>query len=175
MVPARRASSSGKGAAGAKGEDDEAKMDSKPASSASSATSSSANKGPKAVHKHPLSKCPCCPNIFLPQGLFGHYARVHSGQLCPFSFCPDVDDGEKDRGLVADSHDGCFLTRPNAVGPGDGRIKRSGSSGMDSAGPKRRVGRPRRSSAESEYNDEEEQEDDASEASTRVGTSEEIS
>lgn len=97
---------------------------------------SSKTKPPKRKYSHPLCKCPNCDKVLLPQGLFGHFGRVHSGQLghsarfewknvsyaCPF--CPeDIDSGsphifrtiELAEAHVSSSHTNCHLTRPNAL------------------------------------------------------------
>ena len=47
----------------------------------SSSDSIADRKPPEQLFEHPLCKCPVCPRILPPQGIFGHFGRVHSGQL----------------------------------------------------------------------------------------------
>lgn len=94
-------------------------------------SSSSQNK--KTKSSLPLCRCPSCDKVLAPQGLYGHFGRVHSGQLdngkihrfewskvryvCPF--CPSSDNPkiystlESLEGHIDKSHDVCVLIRPN--------------------------------------------------------------
>ena len=90
----------------------------------------------KQQYSHPLCQCPICPKVFPPTGLFGHFGRVHSGQLghtirfewknvsfmCPY--CPENDDDEPRRTFrtidlaqahVSSHHPNCHLIKPNAM------------------------------------------------------------
>eukprot|EP00581_Thalassiosira_minuscula_P011211 CAMPEP_0183722022 /NCGR_PEP_ID=MMETSP0737-20130205/14100_1 /TAXON_ID=385413 /ORGANISM="Thalassiosira miniscula, Strain CCMP1093" /LENGTH=1794 /DNA_ID=CAMNT_0025952109 /DNA_START=293 /DNA_END=5677 /DNA_ORIENTATION=+ len=142
-------------------------------------SSSGALKGkpPKQKYSHPLCKCPECTKILLPPGLFGHFGRVHSGQLggetarfdwknvtyaCPF--CPDdltYEDSlphifqtiELLEEHVGNDHANCHLTRPNALNNGSNRSGSSSAkpdfvgSASSMNAPARKSQRSRRSSA----------------------------
>ena len=104
-------------------------------SDAKPAAASSTN-NVKQQYSHPLCQCPNCPKVFPPTGLFGHFGRVHSGQLghtyrfewknvsfmCPY--CPENDDDEPRRTFrtidlaqahVSSHHPNCHLIKPNAM------------------------------------------------------------
>ena len=103
----------------------------KAAARESSSSSSSAKK--KAKQSLPLCKCPSCDKVLAPQGIYGHFGRVHSGQLdngevsrfewskvrfaCPF--CPSSDRPkiygtlEKLEAHVDKAHSTCEIIRPN--------------------------------------------------------------
>eukprot|EP00577_Skeletonema_sp_RCC1716_P003627 CAMPEP_0113417350 /NCGR_PEP_ID=MMETSP0013_2-20120614/25602_1 /TAXON_ID=2843 ORGANISM="Skeletonema costatum, Strain 1716" /NCGR_SAMPLE_ID=MMETSP0013_2 /ASSEMBLY_ACC=CAM_ASM_000158 /LENGTH=1594 /DNA_ID=CAMNT_0000304465 /DNA_START=260 /DNA_END=5040 /DNA_ORIENTATION=- /assembly_acc=CAM_ASM_000158 len=96
--------------------------------STSSATKKKANK-----QSLPLCKCPSCDKVLAPQGIYGHFGRVHSGQLdngdvsrfewskvryaCPF--CPSSDKPKIFSSLdtlethVDKNHAVCEIIRPN--------------------------------------------------------------
>ena len=102
----------------------------------------------KQLHAFPIYRCPVqsCPKQFnKPSGLFGHFGRVHSGQLddislpfewndvtylCPF--CPQATDGSTIFNSIEDverhtqeMHPNCYITRPSALRlPGEAVKKR---------------------------------------------------
>ena len=96
-------------------------------------TTSDICKPAKQQYSHPICKCPNCEKMFPPTGLFGHFGRVHSGQLgqafrfewknvsfaCPY--CPDDGEARIFRTIelieahVSSHHPNCHLTRPNAM------------------------------------------------------------
>jgi hypothetical protein len=93
---------------------------------------SGSKKKKAAKSSHPLCKCPSCDKVLAPQGLYGHFGRVHSGQLdtgsvsrfewskvryaCPF--CPSSNNPkiyntfESLEGHVNKSHNACEVIRP---------------------------------------------------------------
>lgn len=142
-------------------------------------------KPPAQRHEHPLCKCPRCDKILPPQGIFGHFGRVHSGQLggdasrfewdkveyaCPF--CLGDDDGSPPRlfrtielieAHVVSHHPHCHLTRPQALSRGSGGVSKPnaiGSAATVAKGLKRKSQRDgRRRSADQEPEEEEEGEE----------------
>lgn len=128
---------------------------------------------PKQQQKHPLCKCPECDKVFAPTGLFGHFGRVHSGQMgghhavfdwnavsyaCPF--CPPGADElrtfrtfELAEAHVDSHHPSCQLVRPNSVG---GSAKKSSSPPkpdvVSSAMPMRKSQRSTRRPADEDDN-----------------------
>ncbi|KAL7552957.1 hypothetical protein ACHAWF_016193 [Thalassiosira exigua] len=102
-------------------------------------SSTSCQKLPSQQSSLPLCKCPACPKILPPQGLCGHFGRVHSGQLegqiakrfeweqvsyvCPF--CPEELQDKSHPNIfgtisllehhVEEDHPNCRLTLPNVL------------------------------------------------------------
>ena len=130
----------------------------------------------KQQYSHPICKCPNCEKMFPPTGLFGHFGRVHSGQLgqtfrfewknvsfaCPY--CPP-DDGETKifrtieliEAHVSSHHPNCHLTRPNSMSNSSPKrkletAKKKPDIGSSSAGVSRKSQRSssRRSSIDDE-------------------------
>jgi len=99
----------------------------------SSSSSSATKKAKKVKQSLPLCKCPSCDKVLAPQGIYGHFGRVHSGQLdngdvsrfewskvryaCPF--CPSSDKPKIFSSLdtlethVEKNHAVCEIIRPN--------------------------------------------------------------
>ena len=121
----------------------------------------------KQQYSHPLCQCPNCPKVFPPTGLFGHFGRVHSGQLghtyrfewknvsfmCPY--CPDNDDDEPRRTFrtidlaqahVSSHHPNCHLIKPNAMSSTP-RQRSSSSNKTDTAADKSSSRKSQRSSS----------------------------
>mmetsp|Transcript_13540 Transcript_13540/g.29082 ORF Transcript_13540/g.29082 Transcript_13540/m.29082 type:complete len:1875 (-) Transcript_13540:137-5761(-) len=156
-------------------------------------------KAPKQNFKHPLCKCPQCTRILPPQGLFGHFGRVHSGQLggetarfewkdvdyaCPF--CPKDLMGKDSPPVifrtielieahVSANHPHCHLTRPNALN----KSRSSSNAARQSPKPDavgsslsgtRKSQRSRRSSANDEPEAEEKDDGNESTASSPAGS-----
>ncbi|KAL9184927.1 hypothetical protein ACHAXT_002704 [Thalassiosira profunda] len=142
-------------------------------------SASEAAKPSKQHQSHPLCKCPSCDRILPPSGLFGHFGRVHSGQVgmgegkkfewknvtyaCPF--CPDADEGELPHIFgtyelieehVESSHPDCALIKPNASPSRGGGGSPSRSN--DAALPAKRS---RRSSRYASMDDDDDEDDEA--------------
>ena len=140
----------------------------------------------KQQYSHPLCQCPNCPKVFPPTGLFGHFGRVHSGQLghtyrfewknvsfmCPY--CPENDDDEPRRTFrtidlaqahVSSHHPNCHLIKPNAMSSTP-RQRSSSSNKTDTAADlsssrKSQRSSSRRSSAEGGGEDDDEDDGDS--------------
>jgi len=138
----------------------------------------------KQNYSHPFCKCPQCPKIFVPSGLFGHFGRVHSGQLghtVPFEWgdvsfvCPYCPGDKEDLPLfpsidlaeahVSKHHPNCHLIQPNAMSSSTSskskplvKARTKPAVKTSSSEGKKRSSSSRRTSADD--NDEEEEEED---------------
>ena len=132
-------------------------------------SSSAKKKAPK--QSLPLCKCPSCDKVLAPQGIYGHFGRVHSGQLdngevsrfewskvryaCPF--CPSSDKPKIFSSLdtldshVDKSHAMCEVIRPNMNPKGtamksDRELTTSSKNRESSSSRKSERERPKRTS-----------------------------